>query len=409
MQSAEISRDERGAENPSPYLMWAIWLFWLFFLVQPAVAMWQLAPSLAKYFSMIGFVGFIGLYLHTTWRAANRFARTIPVDPSFDRNWWAEIAVMIALGIALCFIQGPWALGSFIYIAACVGGRLTLRQVVLVTGGFVLLVFVLGEIIAAPWSQYADILYIIPAVASIVYFFSRTINTNQELRLARREIARLAVSEERLRFARDLHDLLGHTLSLIALKSELAGQLIPEDSERACREVHEIEAASRTALQEVREAVAGYRQATLASELQRARELLAAAGIRCMVQEQAGVLPSSIEALLTWVVREGVTNVIRHSRAKQCLMTLDRQGDEIRLTVTDDGRGDGRALAPVTAIGQSGNGLRGIAERVAALEGRCEAGSVDGRGFRLAVALPLPPGQASRVPAPLQVARGVAS
>lgn len=136
--------------------------------------------------------------------------------------------------------------------------------------------------------------------------------------------------------------------------------------------------------------MAGYRQTTLANELQRARELLAAAGIRCIVQNDAGALPPPIETVLTWVVREGITNVIRHSRAKQCVISLTRQPGEICLTITDDGQGDKLQVSPLwLQSGRSGNGLRGMCERVEALGGRCEAGPADKQGFRLEVILPL--------------------
>src|SRR5438309_515445 len=144
------------------------------------------------------------------------------------------------------------------------------------------------------------------------------IQANRQLSQAREQIARLAVGEERLRFARDLHDLLGHSLSVIALKSELAGRLIKTTPGLAAHEVEDIEKVARDALRDVREAVAGYRQPTLAAELAGAHEALTAAGIDYRAEDEHMPLPPAIEAVLDWTVREGVTNVMRHSKAKRC-------------------------------------------------------------------------------------------
>ena len=151
---------------------------------------------------------------------------------------------------------------------------------------------------------------------------SRIVVMVRELDEARQEIARLAVSEERLRFARDLHDLLGHSLSLITLKSELAERLLPDKPEDAGREIRDVQGVARGALREVREAVSGYRQPSLDEELAGACDMLEAAGIDCLARNGAGILPRNTEATLTWVIREGVTNVVRHSHARRCEIRL---------------------------------------------------------------------------------------
>ena len=155
--------------------------------------------------------------------------------------------------------------------------------------------------------------------------FVRQVAAVAELRSAREELARMAVDEERLRFARDLHDLLGHSLSLITLKSELAGRLLPDEPEKAEAEVHDIEGVARQALGEVREAVAGYRSPTLDEELAGAAEMLGAAGIDFEIENEAGLLPREIDGVLAWAVREGTTNVIRHSQARNCHILLARE------------------------------------------------------------------------------------
>jgi two-component system sensor histidine kinase DesK len=212
--------------------------------------------------------------------------------------------------------------------------------------------------------------------------FVRQVAAVAELRSAREELARLAVNEERLRFARDLHDLLGHSLSLITLTSELTGRLLPNEPEKAEAEVQDIEEVALHALREVREAVAGYRSPTLDEELAGAAEMLGASGIDCRIENEAGLLPKEIDGVLAWAVREGTTNVIRHSKAQNCRKILAREEDKCYAEITDDGRGG-------TNEETSGSGLSGLAERVAGFgDGEFEAGLLPGGGFRLRVDLP---------------------
>lgn len=206
------------------------------------------------------------------------------------------------------------------------------------------------------------------------------LETMAELRAAREEIAHLAVESERHRFARDLHDLLGHSLSLITLKSELAGRLVLQQPGNALAEVNDIERVARGALREVREAVQGYRQASVATELAGARTALAAAGIACAIEHTAGALPPHADALFAWAVREGVTNVARHSLAQRCVVRLARHDDVAWAEIVDDGVG---------SVTEPGNGLRGLGERVAISGGRLEAGALPTQGYRLRVTLPL--------------------
>ena len=218
------------------------------------------------------------------------------------------------------------------------------------------------------------------------------IEANRQLSLAREQIARLAVGEERLRFARDLHDLIGHSLSVIALKSELAGRLITDSPGLAAHEVEDIEKVSRDALREVREAVAGYRQPTLAAELAGAHEALTAAGIEFHVDQEHAPLPPALEAVLAWTVREGVTNVMRHSQAKRCAIRITNRDGRVTVEVVDNGRGG--TLEP-------GSGLRGLRERVLERGGTLTAEPLPHEGFRLRVILPVAQASApaDRVPA----------
>ena len=210
----------------------------------------------------------------------------------------------------------------------------------------------------------------------------------RELRAAREELARRAVEKERMRFSRDLHDLLGHTLSVIVVKSEAARRLAPRDMEAALGQITDIEAVGRQALTEIREAVTGYREGSLATELDRARSALSAADIAPVVRQSGPLLTPQNEALLGWVVREAVTNVVRHSGATRCEITFDGVMDRVRLTIADDGPGDGgAATGPAEGIG--GTGLKGLTERLAVAGGSLRAGPSPRGGFTVTAELPV--------------------
>ncbi|MEV4254832.1 histidine kinase [Spirillospora sp. NPDC049652] len=209
------------------------------------------------------------------------------------------------------------------------------------------------------------------------------------LREAREELAHAAVAEERLRFSRDLHDLLGHTLSLMVVKSQAVRRLAERDPALAAAQAADIEQVGRQALTEVRQAVSGYRGRGLAAELDHARTALADAGVRAVVRRSGGPLPSGPDALLGWVVREGVTNVIRHSGAERCVITVRNDGSEASVEVSDDGRG---ATGATEAEGAAaGNGLSGLGERVGAAGGTLRT-TPSRSGFVLAATVPVPAG-----------------
>ena len=205
--------------------------------------------------------------------------------------------------------------------------------------------------------------------------------TVDQLRLAREELALRAVDAERLRIARDLHDLLGHSLSLVALKSELAAKLLPDSPEVAAREVRDIERAARHALREVRAVVTEYRRPTLRGELEAAAELLAASNIRLTVHTDAADLPPAADALFAWTVREGVTNVIRHSPASECVIRTFRSQAGCGVVIEDNG--GGRTTPP-----NDGSGLRGIGERCEAVDARFAVVAEAGR-FAISVTMPV--------------------
>ncbi|MFE4977359.1 sensor histidine kinase [Kitasatospora sp. NPDC056651] len=220
--------------------------------------------------------------------------------------------------------------------------------------------------------------------------FAEIASTNEALFTARAEVARLASEAERNRIARDLHDLLGHSLTAITVKSRVAQRLAGKDLDQAVAEMAAVETLSRQALSDVRAAVTGYREVTLAGELARGRELLRAAGVVADLPTAADAVAPRERELFGWVVREGITNVVRHARADRCSVLLTAGSVEIR----DDGTGaapglPGGAGAPGGRGGAvGGKGLTGLRERVAAAGGTVEAGPLDPRGWRLLVTVP---------------------
>ena len=218
--------------------------------------------------------------------------------------------------------------------------------------------------------------------------------TNRALVEARQELARLAVAEERTRIARDLHDTLGQSLSVIALKSELAARLVEDDPGRARSEMEDVQRVARESLTSVRETIGGYRRASLATELAGARSALAAAGIDGRVEPSPEGLPATADAILGWAVREGVTNILRHARARTAEIRVETEPTTVAVEISNDRRVDdgADAHAPTSAgapTSGAGTGLIGLRERVAAVGGEVEAAGLPDGGFRLRVSVPL--------------------
>jgi two-component system sensor histidine kinase DesK len=213
-------------------------------------------------------------------------------------------------------------------------------------------------------------------VSLAMWAFFGIIHTNHALDEARAEVATLAAEGERNRIARDLHDLLGHSLTTITVKAALAKRLADRDPAQAASEIGEVEELARQALADVRAAVSNYRVVTLTTELATAQEVLRATGIDAQVLSPTDVVDADLHELFGWVVREGTTNVVRHAQASHCTIDLGPRSIEIR----DDGLG---------AIGGAeGNGISGLRERVDAAGGRVEAGAVTSGGWRVSVSVP---------------------
>jgi two-component system, NarL family, sensor histidine kinase DesK len=355
--------DPRG---PWQRLGWA--LPWLLFLAFPAADLVAAdRPTVVRVAAAAGLVVFTVAYVRV-------FVRLFSRSEDWPRR---ELLVLAVLGVALAVGLGPAWTGLMIYVSVASAGVLPRKWVwpaVLGSTAVAVAVVAAGGLLGD--------LFILPLMCVLSAFAllgTRTlVAVNAELTEAREELAHHAVAEERLRFARDLHDLLGHSLSLIALKSELAGRLAERDPARAREEMADVESAAREALAEVRDAVSGYRQVSLAQALAEARAALSAAGIALHPPAATDVLPGPVDAVLGWVVREAVTNVLRHSGARTVTVVVATGKDDVVLEFADDGRGS--AAAP-------GAGLSGLRERVQRLGGELTTSGDD--GFRLTARLPL--------------------
>jgi two-component system sensor histidine kinase DesK len=345
---------------------------WLAFFIYPVAAF--LTDRFNAETRTVGLLLLLALALIWAW-----FWTRIVAGP--DRRYMVPAVVGTTLILTVFTLRTPPQYGSLFLYAVIMAGvafpwRRGVAAVVILSVLAGAIELARGESVTTSTGQLLNELLVgFAAVAGCLL-----VEANQQLSQAREQIARLAVGEERLRFARDLHDLLGHSLSVIALKSELAGRLIKNTPGLAAHEVEDIEKVARDALREVREAVTGYRQPTLAAELAGAHEALTAAGIEYHVDQDHVPLPPAVEAVLAWTVREAVTNVMRHSQAKRCSVRIINKDGQATIEVVDDGRGGTPA---------AGSGLRGLEERVRERGGTLTAEPLPHEGFRLRVTLPL--------------------
>lgn len=295
--------------------------------------------------------------------------------------------VVVLAGVALLaglllFVVGPLAVWTWLLVAALSG---FVAERFWVAGVVVLAILGAQFLVAAStgWDTAVNsgILFapvITVSVGASMLFFGRQREAEQRLGVAQDEITRLAVVEERARFSRDLHDVLGHSLTVVAMKSELATRLVDVDPARAKTEMQDVERLSREALQGLRRAVSGYREADLDAELVSARAALEAAEIDAAIPHDGDAAADDVRSLFAWVLREGVTNVVRHAAASRVRVTLTRTA----LTIEDDGTG---LLDPDAASTTPGNGLRGLRERADAVGATLTTGTSDLGGFRLRV------------------------
>ena len=356
----------------------AIWLIYLVPVVQQALGRPSTVQRVAGVAVVVAFsVGYVWSFLQLRrWR---------------QRGWGVPMAwrvrvlgLSVVLFVAAAVIVGDQSLAMLVFVAVQSVFVLQGRAGLVAAAGCVVVAEVLVHV--PGWESMEGVGFSIGLAAIAMWGVTGMLQRNVELAQAQATIAELAVQNERTRFARDLHDVLGHSLTVLTVKAELAGRLVALDPQRAEREIAEVEQLARQAMADVRAAVSGYRAVTLAGELASARAALDAAGIAADLPSSSALavddLPPERRQLLAWTIREGVTNAVRHSAARHVWVRLDADGVE----VADDGRGpaDG-AGAGVVPIEQHGNGLAGLRERAAAVGAAVTVCRRDGGGFVLRV------------------------
>jgi two-component system sensor histidine kinase DesK len=323
----------------------------------------------------------------------------------FPPQWWMkaifllEYAAFLGLYFAGYFIRGPrilwivagidligmagsvWnpgAMSFFIFAASFIANGFSTRTAGIVLAIQVVVCGIAGLLLWPEWWFSLGTMVISTLIGSLTIQARAKEAADEKLHMAQEEVERLAKLAERERIARDLHDLLGHTLSVVVLKSELAQKLMDRDPRRAQQEIAEVERIARQGLADVREAITGYRSSGLVAEIEHVRETLTAAGIDTTIDARAVPLAPAQETALSLVLREAATNVIRHANAKTCHIKFYAQDGSALMEVQDDGRGGD---APF------GHGLTGMRERIGALGGVLLRDSE--RGTRLLIRLPL--------------------
>lgn len=300
------------------------------------------------------------------------------VQVQSDRLRLALIAGMFVLGVAMTPVNDG-AISFMFYTAALLPFSVTSVPIVF---GVILaesaVLIGMGGLLHHRLMSYSLSAFMMLVVGSGNFMIAQQKRAAIKLNAAREENAALAALADRERIARDLHDVLGHTLSVIVLKTELAGRLMSIDPVRAKAEIDDIERTARMALAEVREAIGGYRTRGLSAEVEQARRTLDAAGVSLLCETRPPTLRPSDETVLSLAVREAVTNIVRHARATHCTMQFKTTGDGYNLLLVED---DGHNAAT-----REGNGLRGMRERVQALGGRFRVERE--RGTRLVIELP---------------------
>lgn len=343
-------------------------LFWLayliFFFIEPLTR-----RSAMYWLECLGITAFfVGLYLAFLRSQSTRV-----------RLWW--IGCMWALGV-LTYPINPGAIAFLIYAAALL--PFVVRATAWIITAFVvesgLLALEARMLHTSPYNWFFGAFFIF-VVGGTNIFFAQKQRANCKLQMAQEEIEALAAVAERERIARDLHDVLGHTLSVIVLKAELAGRLLArgDDTARAIAEIGDVERTARTALAEVRETIGGYRARGLVAEMEAARTALAAAGVQLHIErapEPTSLRPAE-ETVLALALREAVTNIVRHAQASTCRLHFAMENGRHSLVIEDDG---------FHAAVHEGNGLRGMRERVESMGGRLQLERE--HGTRLSIELP---------------------
>lgn len=330
--------------------------------------------------ALTGVAAAFALYARLLWQ--NLMRRTAPGH----RFGLAAIALICWAMPPLLDTGQGWG-NTLLVPAGLIAVVLPLREAIVATASATVLTPVYGAILGLPALTVLYEVMAIPLAAFSGYVTVWLFHVVQELREARAELARSAVGEERLRFARDLHDVLGHSLQAVALRAEVAERFLERDDGRVRKELTEIQTMARDAVRDVREVVRGYRATSLRTELDGMSAVLRAAGLRCERPEVAPTLPAHVHEPLGWVAREAATNVLRHSSATWCEITVRADAGQVRVEIVNDG-------AARRAAGDAGSGLAGLAERIAAAGGQFAAGPAGDGTFRVTAAVPAVPAAA---------------
>jgi two-component system sensor histidine kinase DesK len=378
---------ERGIPGAGSPLRWFFSGVWLAYLIQPVSELFHHHSALWITGGLVLVIAFCAVYMPV-----------LMYNDSHPRWAGYGLVVIAALAGVACAVYGQQWTPMWIYVSAATGWVLSTRfdrrratlGIVAVTVCYLFF----------SWLTHLDtgdtlaVLLPVLLIGLAMMGFRMQMTLVRELAQARETVAKLATNEERLRLARDMHDLTGQSLSMITLKSELAAKRLsrlPASAERDAilTEMDDVSRVSRQTLHDIREAVSGYRRPTLAIETITARSALDAAGIRLDddpgLTMRSGTFDPDIEAVLAWCLREAVTNVIRHSRALICRIRLAQDAGELALEVTDDGRG----FSGPAGDSATGSGLRGMSERLSAIGGHLSLGRTgSGRGFRLTATVP---------------------
>jgi two-component system sensor histidine kinase DesK len=342
---------------------------WLFFLLNPLLEGWEHRDETRGVLGMAATLTFAAVYMSGWVRARAERHRLIDAPPL---RWSLPyVATLVVLGALTVACVGEPGLACTVYVSVACVMVFPFRVAAVIAVTLIVGTIALGAV--EDWGTQVGTAFAIMAASVAVFGLRAVMTRNIDLIVAHQENARLAVDNERSRFARDLHDILGHSLTVITVKAELAQKLFDVDLERARAEIADLERLSRDALTDVRRAVEGYRDITLPGELVRARAALTAAEIEPALPNSTDEVPSELRELFAWTIREGVTNVIRHSGATRC---------EVRLTpdcaeVLDDGTAE-------PAPDGHGSGLAGLRERAADVGATVVTRQLD-PGFSLSV------------------------
>jgi two-component system sensor histidine kinase DesK len=366
---------EADVKGPGRYglLFAAVWLFYLWenvrALLQEPNGWWRDA-------GLVAVAAFAVVYVFMASRARLLRKSGVARPPRFVIRTWLGIALLLALFGLQVPGAGSHALTCLVYVAALAMVSLPLPQAVPLT----VLLFAVAEVLPALVPGWTDNGYGLAVVlGSLATYGIRLASERQNrLVLAQGELAELAVQNERARIAGDLHDILGHSLTVVTVKAELAQRLLDVDLDRARAELRDLETLARDALADVRATALGMRGISLPGEIAAAREALAAANVEADLPGAADEVPSRNRELFAWTIREAVTNIVRHSRATHAQVRLSPGAVEI----LDDGPGG-------AAPGPGGQGLTGLRRRAEAAGGRFTAGARENEpGFRVRVEVP---------------------